>query len=146
MAFLADLARGGASGILEGVGKAALDLRAAITGESVIDPNKRAEIEMRLMEIENSTALAQMAINQAEAASSSFFRGGWRPAVGWVCVFGLVYGFLIQPIVPWAVTAFKLAAVPALPALDTGTLMTLLLGMLGLGGMRSFEKQKGVTK
>ena len=29
--------------------------------------------------------LAQLEINKAEAASGSLFKGGWRPAVGWVC-------------------------------------------------------------
>jgi hypothetical protein len=27
-----------------------------------------------------------------------------------------------------------------------GSLMTVLMGMLGLGGLRSFEKYKGLTK
>jgi len=35
---------------------------------------------------------------------------------------------------------------PPLPEFDMQSLMTVLLGMLGLGGMRTFEKFKGVTK
>ena len=35
---------------------------------------------------------------------------------------------------------------PPLPEFDMNSLMTVLLGMLGLGGMRSFEKFKGLTK
>jgi len=27
-----------------------------------------------------------------------------------------------------------------------GSLMTVLMGMLGLGGLRTYEKQKGITK
>jgi hypothetical protein len=38
------------------------------------------------------------------------------------------------------------AEIPELPAFDMDSLMTVLLGMLGLGGMRSFEKAKGLTK
>jgi hypothetical protein len=30
-------------------------------------------------------ALAQIEVNKAEAASGSLFKGGWRPAVGWIC-------------------------------------------------------------
>ena len=30
--------------------------------------------------------------------------------------------------------------------LDLGQLMPLILGMLGMGGLRSFEKAKGLTK
>jgi hypothetical protein len=37
-------------------------------------------------------------------------------------------------------------ALPELPAFDMGSLMTVLMGMLGLGGLRTYEKQKGLTK
>jgi len=33
-----------------------------------------------------------------------------------------------------------------LPHLDLSTMMPVLLGMLGLGGLRTYEKFKGVTK
>ena len=36
--------------------------------------------------------------------------------------------------------------VPELPTFDMGSLMTVLMGMLGLGGLRTYEKQKGLTK
>jgi hypothetical protein len=35
---------------------------------------------------------------------------------------------------------------PELPAFDMDSLMTVLLGMLGLGGLRSYEKSKGLAK
>lgn len=89
-----------------------------------------------------AAALGQMEINKAEA-TTDLFRGGWRPAVGWTCVAGLVYQFLVMPILPWVVTIAG-GTVPPLPAIDNNTLMTLLIGMLGLGGMRSFEKVKGL--
>ena len=34
----------------------------------------------------------------------------------------------------------------ALPKLNTGELMTLTLSLLGLGGLRSFEKSKGIAR
>jgi len=37
-------------------------------------------------------------------------------------------------------------ALPDLPQFDMSSLLTVLMGMLGLGGMRSFEKMKGLTK
>ena len=37
-------------------------------------------------------------------------------------------------------------AIPDLPSFDMGTLLTVLGGMLGIGGLRTYEKQKGLTK
>jgi hypothetical protein len=36
--------------------------------------------------------------------------------------------------------------IPELPVFDMDSLMTVLLGMLGLGGLRTFEKVKQVSK
>jgi hypothetical protein len=36
--------------------------------------------------------------------------------------------------------------IPSLPEFDMSTLLTVLGGMLGIGGLRSYEKQKGLTK
>lgn len=116
------------------------------------DPQQAADAKLRAMEMaqrgelavldaDMRLALGQLEVNKAEA-STDLFRGGWRPATGWVCVFGLAYQFLAQPLLPWfaAVLGF---AVPPLPAIDNETLMVLLTGMLGLGGLRTFERVKG---
>jgi len=90
-------------------------------------------------------ALAQIEVNKAEAASSSTFKGGWRPFVGWVCGTAFAYHFVIQPLAIFVLAYYGLE-VPDLPEFDMGQLMTVLMGMLGLGGLRSFEKYKGVSK
>jgi hypothetical protein len=90
-------------------------------------------------------ALAQIDVNKAEAASGSVWKGGWRPFVGWVCGTAFAYHFVIQPLAIFIVAAYGME-IPALPEFDMGQLMTVLMGMLGLGGLRSFEKSKGVTK
>jgi len=87
-------------------------------------------------------AKAQIEVNKVEAASSSLFIGGWRPAVGWTCVAGLGYSFFGLPMLAWASVNFGYTAPPEL---DMGTLMTLLVGMLGLGGLRTMEKKAGVA-
>lgn len=87
--------------------------------------------------------LAQIGVNQAEAASPDFFRAGWRPFVGWICGVGLAVQFLVGPLATWG---SGLAGHPlAFPSLDMGTLMTLLAGMLGLGTLRTAEKVRGVA-
>jgi hypothetical protein len=52
--------------------------------------------------------------------------------------------FLIIPM-----TNFALALASSnitIPLIDLETMLPVLLGMLGLGGMRSFEKSKGVSR
>lgn len=97
--------------------------------------------ELALLDADMKLAMGQMEVNKVEAGTD-LFRGGWRPATGWTCVFGLVYQFLLQPLLPWVAALFG-ATVPPLPAIDNETLMVLLAGMLGLGGMRSFERVRG---
>jgi len=90
-------------------------------------------------------ALAQVEVNKAEAASGSLFKGGWRPFVGWVCGIALLYHFILSPLIIFGVTLTGVD-IPPIPEFDMGSLMTVLMGMLGLGGLRTYEKQKGITK
>jgi len=90
-------------------------------------------------------AKGQLEINKAEAQHRSLFVAGWRPFVGWTCGVALAYHFIIAPMVIFA-TAYTGTEIPALPEFDMGSLLTVLMGMLGLGGLRTFEKFKGVAK
>ncbi len=97
--------------------------------------------ELAVLDAETKLALGQIEVNKTEAGTD-MFRGGWRPATGWACVFGLIYQFLVQPLLPWIVALFGVT-VPPLPPIDNETLMVLLTGMLGLGGLRTFERIRG---
>lgn len=90
-------------------------------------------------------ALAQIAVNQAEAASGSVFKGGWRPFIGWTCGIAFLYHFVLQPCMIFAIAVFGVQ-LPTLPEFDMGTLLTVLGGMLGLGTLRTVEKARGVAK
>jgi hypothetical protein len=90
-------------------------------------------------------ALAQIEVNKAEAASGSIFKGGWRPAIGWVCASAFAYHFVLQPVIVFVVLSAGVD-LPPLPEFDMASLMTVMMGMLGLGGLRTYEKQKGITK
>ena len=90
-------------------------------------------------------AKGQLAINAEEAKSKNLFVSGWRPSVGWCCSLALFAHFLVFPTMD-VVTAYMGVAPVAYPQFDMDSLMTVLLGLLGLGGMRSYEKAKGLTK
>jgi Holin of 3TMs, for gene-transfer release len=118
------------------------------------DPAAQAEAERKLAEmaqaglfkqvdVDLQLALAQAATNTAEAQSTSLFRGGWRPYIGWVCGTGLAYQLLVRPIGQMILEVCGVRGV-TLIALEMETLTTLLFGMLGLGAMRTFEKFKGM--
>ena len=82
-------------------------------------------------------ALAQIEVNKEEA-KGNWFQSSWRPACAWVCVAGFTVNFLISPLsAPFGIV---------IPMVDITTMMPVLLGMLGLGGLRTFEKTKGVNK
>ena len=147
--IMTSLAQGGVAGLgdaAKGVGEFLKDIRTAITGEAPIDANRRAELMSQSFQIEADLAKAQMAINQAEASSTSLFKGGWRPFIGWVCGFGLFYEFLLRCLLPWTVSVFMSKPLPPMPDLDMGVLMNLIAGMLGLGALRTYEKTLGVSK
>tara|TARA_R100000781_G_scaffold68632_1_gene43242 strand:+ start:20 stop:415 length:396 start_codon:yes stop_codon:yes gene_type:complete len=90
-------------------------------------------------------AIAQVEVNKAEAASGSIFKGGWRPFVGWTCGIAFAYHFVLQPFLIF-IFAYIGIETPDLPEFDIGTLLPVLGGMLGIGGLRTYEKQKGLTK
>lgn len=98
----------------------------------------KLEYEAKITEAITSVDMAQIEINKVEAASSNLFVAGWRPACGWLGVFGLAYHAILQPFFMFiaALAEYKID----LPVFDTSILMTLLVGMLGMGTMRSFDK------
>jgi hypothetical protein len=93
----------------------------------------------------HQAALAQVEVNKEEAKSRSVFVAGWRPFIGWTCGVALAYHFVLAPIIIFGTTVFGVQ-IPELPVFDMDSLMTVLLGMLGLGGLRTYEKSKGLTK
>ena len=112
------------------------------------DPKKRAEaerkIEAQLTEHLAKIDIAQLEINKVEAASRSTFVAGWRPFIGWSCGVSLAWNYIAQPILVF--TLAQTGHLVDLPALDMSQMMPVLMGMLGLGGLRTFEKYKSVSK
>ena len=130
-----NLLAGGIKGILSG----AKDL----ISEFHMDPAEKIKLQIKLMEAEAAVDTAQTAVNLKEAEHPNWFVSGWRPFVGWTCGIGLGYQVILQPLLAWGAV---LAHLPIPPLMDTSLLTTVLLGMLGLGGIRAYEKMKGVAR
>jgi len=157
MAFWDSIVTGGVTGLLKGAGEFAKDVRTAITGKEALSSEQQVQIISMANALENAAntmeqraADGQIELNKLDAQSGSLFKGGWRPAMGWVCVFGLCYTFIIRPLLPWTVNVVclvfsKSTAIPAMPALDTQELLALVMALLGFGGFRMYEKIKGTA-
>lgn len=115
-----------------------------LVSEAVVDKDKKRELDVELERLRQAgeqriheEVLAQIEVNKEEAKSGSVFVAGWRPFVGWVCGVGLATQAIILPFLS---AVFKLKY-----DLDTELLIMSLGGMLGIGGMRTYEKVKGVS-
>ena len=112
------------------------------------DKEARAKAERELeASLANHLAkidIAQLEINKTEAAHRSIFVAGWRPFIGWTCGVALCYSYVLQPIIMFIMG--QTGHLVTLPQIDLAAMMPVLMGMLGLGGLRTFEKFKGVAK
>jgi roadblock/LC7 domain-containing protein len=104
----------------------------------------RNQLEAQLVQAANAAAMAQVEVNKIEAGHSSVFVAGWRPSIGWVCAAGLAWAFVVAPVASWALLVLGIKA--ELPAIQFDHLFELVLAMLGIGGLRTFEKLRGVAR
>lgn len=119
------------------------------------DANAAADAKLKMLEMaqrgelaeldaQTKLALAQLEVNKAEATGSNMFASSWRPLIGYICALGLLYNFIVYPLLLWAVAFKYIGVVPPNPVDDK--LMELVFGMLGLAGLRTYEKvKKGPT-
>jgi len=122
---------------------------ASILDKFIEDKDKKNELAHEIATMAEKHAheanLIQAETNKEEAQHRSVWVAGWRPFIGWVCGFALAWHFILSPVIIFMASWFNVV-LPALPQFDMGSLMTVLMGMLGLGGLRTFEKTKGLTK
>jgi hypothetical protein len=120
-----------------------------ILDKFIEDKDQKAKLAHELATMADKLAheqnLAQIQVNREEASSGSLFKGGWRPFVGWVCGVAFCYHFILQPVIIFIVAIIGVN-IPDLPDFQMNTLLTVLGGLLGIGGLRTYEKQKGLTK
>jgi len=104
---------------------------------------EKAIASLRITEALQKPHILQAMANIEEAKHKSVFVAGWRPAIGWVCAIGLGYQFLILPFAG-LINAYSLLPTE-LPSIQAAELTTLVMALLGLGGLRTFEKSKGLA-
>ena len=121
-----------------------IDPVSTILDKFVADKDLKQKLEHELKTELHRANMAQIELNKVEAGHRSIFVAGWRPFLGWCLSFAMAYHFILQPIAVFAISVGGLSY--DLPEFDMNSLMTVLLGMLGLGGMRTYEKSKGLTK
>lgn len=120
------------------------------------DPQKKAEAQLALQkELDEHSEkilaslaavdVAQSQVNLEEAKSTDKFTSRARPAIMWICAFGLGFECVMKPILGSICVISKHAEmVPLLPQINGEVLMTMLGWMLGYGGARTWEKIQGV--
>lgn len=126
----------GIGSVIESVGK--------VAEHFVTTDKEKMALELESRKIDQQNAMAQIDVNKMEAQSASVFVSGWRPFVGWVCGFALLYVAILDPVARFtAQVIFEYMG--KFPEIDTTITMQVLFGLLGLGGMRTYEKAKGVA-
>ena len=104
----------------------------------------KSEAEKQQLAAAVAIVQGQIDTNKEEAKNPNVFVSGWRPFIGWVCGVSLGYTYIGYPLLLWVSAAwFPTLSIPKL--VNDGMLYELLFGMLGLGGLRTFEKWKGVA-
>lgn len=131
------------SSIIDTVGK--------VADNFFVSDKEMTGIEIDAFKAETERLNSVQEVNKTEAAHSSVFVAGWRPAVGWVCAISLFYQFILYPLLVWgweSIKAFGWFATELSypPMLDNEALIVLVSGMLGLTISRTYEKTKSLKK
>ncbi|CAH9016101.1 putative Holin of 3TMs, for gene-transfer release [Vibrio phage 282E43-1] len=140
---------------------AALNFGSTLLDKFIDDPEAKAAHTLKMAKLAQDGNLAelnayvtqvagQLNVNAAEAKHDNIFVAGWRPFIGWVGGGAMAYQFIVYPFLIWLwAIASALGWVPSgaepPPVLETGALFSIVTGMLGVGGMRSYDKAKGVN-
>ena len=126
-----------------------------------LDPQVKLEATQKMAELTQTGELARLAAdtdlekimlqndgaqinaNNTEASNSNLFVSGWRPFIGWICGVGLAWHVFLASMVTFGDQVFggHLVA-PGVPWEDLKWTLGI---MLGFGGLRTWEKFRGVA-
>lgn len=123
------------SSTLNGVGDAAIKVRQAITGD--LPPEKKAELEIKLADLDKAIMEAQSNVIIAEAQGQSWLQRNWRPLLMLVIILIVANNYLLFPYASIFTEKVKILDLPD----KLWTLMEIGVGGYLLG--RTAEKIKG---
>lgn len=106
---------------------------------------ERLDKTIMLTRLNQQPSVAQIELNKIEAQHRSIFVAGWRPFIGWVCGFNLMYLTFLRDLVAWGFGAFAPHMTPP-PAIGADMTTELVIALLGLGALRTVEKNTGRTR
>ena len=127
-----------------GIAESVIGVAGKVLDKFVEDKDLKTKLSHELKTQIVSLDLAQAQTNLEQAKHSSIFVAGARPAIMWICAFGLAWQFVFQPVAVWGIALSGADVV--LPVIQTEGLMSLTLALLGLGSIRTAEKWKGVQR
>jgi len=125
----------GAETVLGGIGDAAIKLREAITGD--LPPEKKAELQMKLAELDKAVMEAQSSVVIAEAQGQSWLQRNWRPLLMLVIITIVANNYILFPYLSIVTDKVKVLDLPD----KLWVLMEIGVGGYILG--RTVEKVKG---
>ena len=134
---------------------AVLDIGGKLIDRLWPDPAEREQAKLELAKMQQTGELAQLtaetelakgqlAINAEEVKSEDNFVRRWRAFIGWVGGAAIAYHFIIQPFISYIAALCGATVMP--PVIDGVLLFNLVAALLGFGGMRTYEKMKGVNR
>ena len=127
---------------------AIIEIGARLLDKIIPDKDAREKAQAELIRAAQDQdfqlSLAQLEINKIEAENPSLYVSGWRPNIGWTCGVAFQLHFVVFPIINFILVALGQKEVNI--SFDMTTLLTVLGGLLGIGGLRTYEKIKGVTR
>jgi len=111
----------------------------------VPDPAAKAEAEKELRDTLLAWDTNQTKVNEVEAANPNLFVSGARPALLWICAIGFGWHYIAYPALYFLGSVFHVTGMPETSGIDGG-LFELAIALVGLGGLRTYEKIKGVAR
>ena len=116
-----------------GLAESVVGVAGKVLDKFVEDKDLKPKIEGELKGQMIQLDLAQAQATVEAAKHPSLFVSGARPAILWICGFGLGWQFVIQPVFVWVLAVS--GSDMAIPIIPTEGLMSLPLSLLGLGAM-----------